>query len=88
MDAMIIFLLFISGIAGGIINALAGGATLITFPVMLAAGLTPVIANASNAVAVAPGHLIAAFADREKLPIPDKYLFISCLLYTSPSPRD
>jgi uncharacterized membrane protein YfcA len=80
MDAMIIFLLFISGIAGGIINALAGGATLITFPVMLAAGLTPVIANASNAVAVAPGHLIAAFADREKLPIPDKYLFISLLL--------
>lgn len=80
MDTMIIVLLFISGIAGGIINALAGGATLITFPVMLAAGLTPVIANASNAVAVAPGHLIAAFADREKLPIPDKHLFISLLL--------
>lgn len=80
MDAMIIFLLFISGIAGGIINALAGGATLITFPVMLAAGLTPVIANASNAVAVAPGHLIAAFADREKLPTPDKYLLISLSL--------
>lgn len=80
MDAMIIFLLFVSGIAGGIINALAGGATLITFPVMLAAGLTPVIANASNAVAVAPGHLIAAFADREKLPTPDKYLFISLSL--------
>lgn len=80
MDVTIIALLFISGIAGGIINALAGGATLITFPVMLAAGLPPVIANASNAVAVAPGHLIAAFADREKLPTADKYLLLSLLL--------
>lgn len=83
MDAQIITLLFLSGIAGGIINALAGGATLITFPVMLAAGLTPVIANASNAVAIAPGHLIAVFADREKLPIWDRRLSISlglCIL--------
>lgn len=80
MEALLVVLLFMSGIVGGIINALAGGATLITFPVMLAAGLTPVIANASNAVAVAPGHLIAAFADREKLPVPDKKLLISLLL--------
>lgn len=80
MDATTAALLFMSGIAGGIVNALAGGATLITFPVMLAAGLTPVIANASNAVAVVPGHLIAAFADREKLPLLDKHLIISLLL--------
>jgi uncharacterized membrane protein YfcA len=61
-------LLFAAGTAGGIVNALAGGATLITFPAMLAAGLPPVIANASNAVAISPGHLLAAVADREKLP--------------------
>lgn len=61
-------LLFTAGIVGGLINALAGGATLITFPAMLAAGLSPTVANASNAVAISPGHLIAAFADREKLP--------------------
>jgi uncharacterized membrane protein YfcA len=61
-------LLIVAGIAGGIVNALAGGATLITFPAMLAAGLPPVIANASNAVAISPGHLLAAVADREKLP--------------------
>ena len=67
-------LLFASGIAGGIINAVAGGATLITFPAMLAAGLPPIAANASNAVAIAPGHLIAAIADREKLPVVDRWL--------------
>lgn len=68
MDWTIIILLFLAGLSGGIVNALAGGATLITFPAMLAAGLPPVIANASNAVAIAPGHLMAGFADREKMP--------------------
>jgi uncharacterized membrane protein YfcA len=64
-------LLFGGGLVGGIANALAGGATLITFPVMLAAGLPPIVANASNAVAVTPGHTIAAFADRERMPAAD-----------------
>ncbi len=71
MDLFVIFLLSLAGIVGGAINALAGGATLITFPVMLAAGMPPVVANASNAVAIAPGHLIAVFADREKFPVVD-----------------
>lgn len=57
-----------AGLAGGLMNAVAGGATLITFPAMLAAGLPPIVANASNAVAVTPGHLVAAFADRAALP--------------------
>jgi uncharacterized membrane protein YfcA len=77
MDWAIIFLLFAAGIAGGVINALAGGATLITFPVMLAAGLPPIVANASNAVAISPGHLLAAVADREKLPPFDTMLGLS-----------
>lgn len=64
----IVALLFGTGLAGGIANAIAGGATLITFPAMLAAGLPPVVANASNAVAVAPGCLAAAYADRAALP--------------------
>ncbi|NEU94555.1 sulfite exporter TauE/SafE family protein [Bradyrhizobium uaiense] len=72
MDAQIGLLLLAAGVAGGIINALAGGSTLITFPAMLAAGLPAVIANASNAVAISPGHLIAALADRGKLPPPTR----------------
>ena len=72
MDIQTGLLLFAAGIAGGIINALAGGATLITFPAMLAAGLPAIIANASNAVAISPGHLIAALADRGKLPPPTR----------------
>ncbi|MBR0894720.1 sulfite exporter TauE/SafE family protein [Bradyrhizobium tropiciagri] len=72
MDVQTSLLLVAAGVAGGIINALAGGATLITFPAMLAAGLPAVIANASNAVAISPGHLIAALADRGKLPPPTR----------------
>jgi len=64
----VIVLLVAAGIAGGLVNAIAGGATLITFPAMLAAGLPPIAANASNAVAVTPGHLVAALADRSKWP--------------------
>lgn len=72
LEIEIVALLVGAGIAGGIVNAIAGGATLITFPAMLAAGLPPVLANASNAVAVTPGHLIAAFADRPRLPAFDR----------------
>jgi uncharacterized membrane protein YfcA len=72
MDFNVSVLLFAAGIVGGLINAMAGGATLITFPAMLAAGLPATTANASNAVAISPGHLIAALADREKMPAPTK----------------
>ncbi|MBC8719945.1 sulfite exporter TauE/SafE family protein [Ochrobactrum sp. Marseille-Q0166] len=83
MDFNIVILLFAAGIAGGLINALAGGATLITFPAMLAAGLSPIAANASNAVAISPGHLIAALADREKLPVLNRRttLFIAVAVF-------
>jgi uncharacterized protein len=63
-----------AGLIGGVVNAIAGGATLITFPAMLAAGLPPVIANASNAVALTPGHFIAAVTDRHQLPALDRRL--------------
>lgn len=68
MELWIILLLFGAGFLGGLANALAGGATLITFPAMLASGLGAIIANASNALAVLPGALMAAWADRTKLP--------------------
>lgn len=77
MDFAIAALLFCAGIAGGVVNAIAGGATLITFPAMIAAGLPPVIANASNALAVTPGHLFAALADRSRLPAWDRPLVLT-----------
>jgi uncharacterized protein len=57
-----------TGILGGAINAVAGGATLLTFPVLLGLGLPPVIANASSAVALTPGHFFGVVSEYRQLP--------------------
>ena len=61
-------LLVAAGFLGGIANAMAGGASLFTFPAMLAAGLPPITANASNTFAVVFGNLTGAWAERRLLP--------------------
>jgi uncharacterized membrane protein YfcA len=53
--------------AAGIVNALAGGGTLITFPALLATGVPAVTANATNTVALFPGQLASSFAYRSHL---------------------
>ncbi len=63
----IMALLFLAGILAGISNAVAGGGTFFTFPIFLLAGIPPVVANASNAVAVWPGHALAAVGYRKEL---------------------
>lgn len=73
-------ILILAGVLGGIVNALAGGATLITFPVLLATGLNPVAANIANAIAVSPGHLLAVLADRRSLPVLDRHLYLLLLV--------
>jgi uncharacterized protein len=60
-------LLLAAGFAGGTVNAIAGGATFFTFPAMLAVGIPPVVANASNATALLPASLVAAWAQRRDL---------------------
>jgi uncharacterized protein len=60
-------LLFAAGFAGGTVNAIAGGATFFTFPAMLAVGIPPVVANASNATALLPASLVAAWTQRRDL---------------------
>jgi uncharacterized protein len=63
-----ILILIATGVVGGLMASLVGGASVITFPVLLAVGLPPVVATASNLVAVSAGNLLAAYADRSKLP--------------------
>lgn len=60
-------ILALAAFAGGAVNAVAGGGTLITFPVAMAAGLSPVVANATNAVAMSPAALAAAWAYRREI---------------------
>lgn len=55
------------GLFGGVWNAIAGGATLFTFPALMAAGLPPVVANATNYLALLPSNAAALPAYREEL---------------------
>ena len=48
-------------------QAICGGSTFFTFPVFLAAGIPPVVANASNAIAVWPGHAMAVLDQRKQI---------------------
>jgi len=67
VDGFQLVLLGLAGAAGGAVNALAGGGTLITFPALLAAGVPPMTANVTNTVALCPGYLGAALAQRADL---------------------
>jgi uncharacterized membrane protein YfcA len=51
----------------GVINAMAGGGSFISFPAMLAIGVAPIQANATNTVALWPGQLTSVWALRTDL---------------------
>jgi uncharacterized membrane protein YfcA len=57
----------LAAVLAGLINALAGGGTLVSFPALLAMGISPVAANVTNTVALCPGYLGGALAQREDL---------------------
>lgn len=56
-----------AGFVAGGINTLAGGGTLVTFPVLLALGIPAVTANVTNTVALCPGYVGGAWAQRRDL---------------------
>jgi uncharacterized membrane protein YfcA len=60
-------LLAASSLGAGVVNAVAGGGTLLTFPALLATGVPAVAANATNTVALFPGQLASSFAYRTHL---------------------
>jgi len=62
-----LFLLGMAAVAGGGVNALAGGGTLITFPTLTAFGIPAVTANVTNTVALCPGYLSGTFAQSADL---------------------
>lgn len=60
-------LLFSVGIVVGAMNAIAGGGMLIGFPVMVALGIPPIVANATSGIVTAPGQLASAYGYRKYL---------------------
>ena len=57
----------LAALAAGLVNALAGGGTLISFPVLVALGAPAVAANVTNTVALCPGYFGATMAQMNDL---------------------
>ncbi len=76
MEPLILAGLFFVGIVAGVFNSIAGGATFISFPVLLAAGLPPLVANATNFVALLPSNAAAVPGFRKELASLGKRLWI------------
>src|SRR3989442_7986222 len=53
--------------AAGVINSIAGGGTLLTFPVLIWLGLDPKVANATSTVALWPGLFGGLFGYRREM---------------------
>jgi uncharacterized protein len=60
-------LVLAAGVFAGAINTVVGSGTLVTFPVLLAVGYSPVVANVSNTLGLVPGSVSGAIGYREEL---------------------
>lgn len=60
-------LLVLAGLVAGTLNTLAGGGSFVLFPALLAAGIPPVMANATNTFASVPGYASGALGFREEI---------------------
>lgn len=67
-------LLFLAAAIAGTLNAVAGGGSFISFPVMLFTGVPPIEANATNTVALWPGLAASAVAYMKRLKAPARVL--------------
>lgn len=59
--------LAVAAFAAGVLNAIAGGGTFLTFPALVWAGVPPIPANATSALAVCPGYFGSVAGFRREL---------------------
>lgn len=64
-----------AGFVAGGFNSVVGSGTLVTFPVLLAVGLSPVTATISNSLGLVPGSLTGAIGYRRELQGQRRLLF-------------
>ncbi|MBN9623717.1 MAG: TSUP family transporter, partial [Actinobacteria bacterium] len=62
-----IFVVAAAGVLGGASNVLAGGGSLITFPTLVALGVSPLSANVTNTVGLVPGAIGGAAGSADLL---------------------
>ena len=67
MDALEALAIVGAGIGAGAINTVVGSGTLITFPVLIALGYSPLVANVSNNLGLVPGSVSGVIGYRREL---------------------
>lgn len=67
MSAGEVLAIALAGLAAGTVNTVVGSGTLITFPILLAFGYSPIAANVSNTVGLVPGSVSGAIGYRREL---------------------
>ena len=68
-----------AGVIAGAINSIAGGGTLVSFPTLVWLGRDPIMANATNTVAMWPGSLAGAVGFRRELSTIQRWLLLLVL---------
>jgi uncharacterized membrane protein YfcA len=69
-------LLFGAALLAGVINAVAGGGSFVSFPALLLAGVPPISANATNTTALWPGNAASVSAYRRELATQRRHLLV------------
>src|SRR5713101_6419979 len=70
------FIVFLAAFAAGVVNAIAGGGTLISFPTLVWLGRNPILANATNAAALWPGSFAGMWGFRQDLAKVQRWLLL------------
>lgn len=74
LDLALAAALMAAGFVAGVMNSIAGGGTLVTFPALVFAGLPSVVANATSTVALLPAALSSAAGYRNKVRLVFRWL--------------
>ncbi|MEP7339231.1 MAG: sulfite exporter TauE/SafE family protein [Acidobacteriota bacterium] len=70
-------LLFGSAVVAGMINSVAGGGTLVSFPTLVWTGVSPIMANATNTLAMVPGAWAGLWGYRDEMhETPKHYVYL------------
>ena len=67
MEPLTIVVLASAAFGAGVLNAIAGGGSFLTFPALVFAGVPPIMANATSALAVSPGYLGSTWGFKPEL---------------------
>ena len=67
MPASHVVLLLLGGLGAGIFNGVAGGGSLISFPILLGLGYPALTANITNTIGIWPGYLASAAGYRKEI---------------------